>query len=87
MAVNNKNGIYKLPNHLKLKILENQKIQENLKTSWSYSLVPSLPQKMKIISILAKNSWKKEIQFSRTVLFHKKSKNCLKYFVRDCLCK
>ena len=59
------------------------KYQENLKTSKSYSLVPSLPLKMKFLSILAKTSLKQRMNFSRSVLFHMKISACLKYFVRD----
>ena len=35
---------------------EISKIQENLKTCWNYKVVPSIPAKMKIFSILGKNS-------------------------------
>ena len=37
------------------------KDQNNLKTSWNYDLVPSLPLKKKILSILAKDYSKMEI--------------------------
>ena len=47
-VISNKHGIYelshKLPNNLRLKI------------RWNYKLVPSLPPKMKALSITAKNS-------------------------------
>ena len=47
-VISNKHGIYelshKLPNNLRLKI------------RWNYKLVPSLPPKMKTLSITAKNS-------------------------------
>ena len=39
-----------------------RKDQNNLKTSWSYNLVPSLPLKKKILSILAKDHFKIEIE-------------------------
>ena len=45
--------------------------------------MPSLSAKMKIFSILAKNYWKVELNFSRMVLFHMKIKFCLKYFLND----
>ena len=38
---------------------------------------------MKFFSILAKNYWKVELNFSRMVLFHMKIKFCLKYFLND----
>ena len=38
------------------------KYQENLQTLWNYSLVLSLPPKMKILWILTKNSWKIDIE-------------------------
>ena len=41
-----------------------EKCQENLKISYNYSLVPSLSPKIKILSILAKNSENKELNFS-----------------------
>ena len=34
----------------------------------------SYPTKMRILSILAKNSWKKKLHFSRNALFHMKTK-------------
>ena len=50
------------------------------------SLVSSLPAKMKILSILAKNSWKKKLEFSRSGLFHMETRVSLKYFVNRCRC-
>ena len=45
----------------------------------------SLLSKMKILSILAKHSSKeKKLNFSRSTLFHMKTRLCLKYFVHDC---
>ena len=64
--ISNKHGIYELPHELskdlRLRILGNSEYQENLKTSFNYSLVPSLTPKMKILSILAKNCGKIEIE-------------------------
>ena len=56
MSIINTHGIFELPhmlaNNLRLRILENQE-----KSGKSQNLlVPSLPAKMKILSILAKNS-------------------------------
>ena len=45
-----------------LKSQEIGKDQENLKTSYNYSLVLNLPPKMKIFSILVKNSRKTETE-------------------------
>ena len=60
-VINNKHGVYKLPHKLpidlRLRMLWNQRIPENLKTSKKYSLVLSLPPKMKVFSILARNYW------------------------------
>ena len=60
--ISNKHGIYELPhelpNDLRLTNLGSQeirKVQENLKTSKSYNLVPSPPSKIKFLLILAKN--------------------------------
>ena len=47
----------------------------------------SLSRKMKILSILARSSWKQKLNFSHRAQFHKKNRVCLKYFVHDCLCK
>ena len=58
VIISNKHGIYELPhelpNDLRLRTLGNQ--EEDLKTSQNYSLVLSLAPKIKILSILAKNS-------------------------------
>ena len=51
---------------------------------WHYNLVPSLPPKKKILSILAKDSMKIEIELSHSVLFHMESRVFLKYFVCGC---
>ena len=60
VTISNKYGIYELPHELpndsRLRILEKiRKYQENLKISKNYSLVPRLPPKMKILSILSKD--------------------------------
>ena len=47
--------------------------------------MPTLPAKMKILLILAKKFQKNLIlHFSRSVLFHAKTRVILKYFVTDC---
>ena len=53
--------------------------------SWNDSLVSNLPAKMKVLSILAKSLEKQEVNFSRSTLFHMKTRVDLKYFVNDCL--
>ena len=61
--------LHELPNNLRLggayvptQEKRLRKDQNNLKTSWSYNLVPSLPLKKKILSILAKDHFKIEIE-------------------------
>ena len=49
-----------------------------------YSLVPSLPPRMKIFSILTKNVQKLKLNFSRTALFHTSTKVFLIYFGVGC---
>ena len=39
------------------------KYQESLESSYNNSLVSNLPAKIKILLVLAKNSWKAEIKF------------------------
>ena len=39
-----------------------RKGQENFKTSYNYNLVPSVPPKIQVLLILAKNCWKIEIK-------------------------
>ena len=60
VIISNKHGIYELPHELPNN-LRLRKYQENPKVLENYNLVPSLPLKMKILSILAKNGKKKEI--------------------------
>ena len=59
LIIINKYGIYELPhefpNDLRLRILGNWKYHENIKILWNYSLVPSLPPKMKITNRYEKN--------------------------------
>ena len=51
---------------------EIKRYQETPKISWNYRLVPSLPPKMKILSILAKNNGKIVIElFSQCAISHK----------------
>ena len=56
----NKHGIYEfhheLPRDFRLSILVIRKYQENLETSYNYSLADIPPLEIKILSILAKNS-------------------------------
>ena len=70
---------HELPNDLRS--WEIRKYQGNLRTSENNSLVASLPAKMEILLILAKISRKIEIKFSRSALFHMKTRVSLKYFV------
>ena len=39
---------------------------------------------MKVLSILAKNSWKRRLNFSRSALFHMETRVSLKYFANGC---
>ena len=39
---------------------------------------------MKILSVLAKMSWKTVIELCHSALFHRKTRVCLKYFVNHC---
>ena len=48
------------------------------------SLVASLPANMKILLILAKTLEKQKLNFSRTALFHIKTRASLRYFVNYC---
>ena len=52
---------YSHGHNIKIKI-KIRKYQENVKTSSNYSLVLSFLPNMKILLILAKNSWKIEIE-------------------------
>ena len=56
--------MYELPHELPndLRTWEIRKVQNNVKTSRNYNPVLSLPPKKKILSILAKNSLKIEIE-------------------------
>ena len=91
VIISNKRGIYELPhefpNDLGLSNLEIRKYKENLKTSLNYSLVPSVNTKMKFCQYYQKTAEKWKLNFSRSALFHKNSRVCLKYLVHDCLCK
>ena len=49
---------------------ETRKVQNNVKTSWNYNLMHSLPHKNKVLPILAEDSLKIEIEPSRSALFH-----------------
>ena len=55
--------------------------RKSLKTSLNDSLVTRFPANMKVLLILAKNSSKAKVNFSRSVLLHMKTKVSLKYFV------
>ena len=52
VIISNKHGIYELPyelpNDLRITILRNKVISRKSKTSQNYSLVPSLPPKMRM---------------------------------------
>ena len=55
-----KHGLYELPNDLKLRILE--KIRKISKLAGIVDLCPVFQPKWKVFLILAKNSWKIEIE-------------------------
>ena len=63
---------------------EIRKYQENLKTSLNYTLVLSFTPKMKILLILLKTDEIQNLNFSRSTLFHMKTRVRLKYFAHDC---
>ena len=46
--------------------------------------MPSLPAEMKILLTLAKTLEKQKLNFSRSELFHMKTRVSLKYHVNDC---
>ena len=46
--------------------------------------MPLLPAKTKILLILAKSTTKLQLNFSRSALFHMKTRVSLKYFATDC---
>ena len=43
------------------------------------------PPETKILSALVKHPEKQKLNFSRSALFHMKTRVCLKYFVNDCI--
>ena len=56
----------------------------NLKTLWNYCLVLIPLSEMKILAVQVKISWKIEINFSRGVLVHLKTRVSLEDFANDC---
>ena len=60
-----------------------RKYQENLKTSQNYCSAFTPPHEMKILSALPEIAEKQKLNFSNSVLFHMKTKVCLKYFASD----
>ena len=56
----------------------------NLITSYNGGLLSSLPPKIKILSTLAKTLEKHKSNFSRSALFHMKTRVCIKHFFHDC---
>ena len=48
-----------------------------------YSLVYSVTPKVNYLSILAKFCGKIETKYSNSVLFHIKTRDCIKYFIHD----
>ena len=63
VVVSNKHGIYELPHETRNNV-RLRKDQENLKTSYSFNLLPSLSPKPRIFLMLAKNCWKIEMKVS-----------------------
>ena len=49
-------------------------------------LMPSVPPKIKTLAILPETIEKQKLNFSRSVLFHMKTRVFLIYFLRDCRC-
>ena len=85
VIISNKHVLYdlshKFPNNLGIQ--EISKDQKNLKTSQNYSLLSSLTPKI-YFKYYQKTPEKQKLNFYRTVLFHIKTRICLKYFVHDC---
>ena len=48
--------------------------------------MPSVPPKIKTLAILTKTIEKQKLNFSRSVLFHMKTRVFLIYFLHDCRC-
>ena len=49
---------YELPNNLRLRILGDRKLKENLKTEGRHSLVSSLPSRNDVLEIIVKKMQK-----------------------------
>ena len=75
---------HELPNDFRLRTLEKIRKYQDLKTLQNYGLVLSVAPKIKILSILAKNSWKIEIELFPLGAISQKTTVCLKYFGQDC---
>ena len=75
--------VSQVPEELKTQDL--RKIQNNVKTSWNHILVPSLPPKKKLLSILAKDFLKIEIElFPQGTISHENYSFPQIFFVRAC---
>ena len=72
----------------RLKTYDLRKLGNIRKVSKFYRVIPSTqypaPPKMKALLILAGNSWKQKLNFSRCALFYMKTRVSLKYFVSYC---
>ena len=88
MIITYRHGIYELPhelkNNLKLRILGNQEISAKYLNLIEWQPSVQSPCKNKNFAITSKSSKKQRLNFSRGVLFHTKTRVCLKYFVADC---
>ena len=86
-----KHRIYELPhelmNDLTLRTLGNKEVSRRSQNFMNRRLRLNLAPKIKILSILAKNSSKIKLNFPRSVLFHRKTTVCLRHLGQDSLCK
>ena len=89
--VSNKHGVSQLPhelsndlNHRSYKIRESQ---ENLKTCWIIDQGPVFLLKCNFFQPQPKTPEKQKLNISPRMLFHMKTRVCLKYFVNNCLWK
>ena len=89
VIISNKHGIYKfsheLPNHLGLRTLGN--IKKISKFNRIIAQCSVLLPKLKLCQYQQKIFENQKFNFSRRVLFDRKTTVCLKYFGQGCLCK
>ena len=91
VIISNRHSTYELSHQflkdLRVTNLGNHKVSKRSKNFMNCSLVLSLSPKIKILSIIPKNSSKIKLNCSRSVLFHKKTTVCPRYFGHNFLRK